>query len=146
MLMTTSELEQTGVARQAPPNALADGWVIRCIGIAAPEGWFPTHCPFSGLFLKAYDPAEGEERWGRQVPWQLDGPLFSWTANLEEAMSFPTSAAAVEKWREPITSNGRPVLRPDGKPQRPLTGFTVEAIGYQEIKDELAKAEQTAGQ
>lgn len=50
-----------------------------------------------------------------------------WTADPAEAMAFITHARAFAAWKTQSTI--RP-LRPDGKPNRPLTAFTVtiEAI------------------
>ena len=130
--------QQQGLALEHPPTALADGWVIICVGTASPNPYHPTHCPFSGLFLKSYDPAKGMERWGQQKPWDREGPLFSWTDDIEQAMVFPDTMAAQRKWAEPITdANDVPVIRADGKLQRPLTGLTVAIEPIKDVKDEF---------
>lgn len=45
------------------------------------------------------------------------------TTDVAEAIEFPSFAAAMEYWRRP--SAVRPV-RPDGRPNRPLTAYTIE--------------------
>lgn len=47
------------------------------------------------------------------------------TADPKEAMKFSTAGAGLELWRTPSTV--RP-LRDDGKPNRPLSAFTIEMI------------------
>jgi hypothetical protein len=44
------------------------------------------------------------------------------TPDISQAKQFPTALEAVETWR---LSHG---LRADGKPDRPLTAFTVEVV------------------
>jgi hypothetical protein len=44
------------------------------------------------------------------------------TDNINEALHFPTAGEAFDAWR--TQSKKRP-LRPDGKPNRPLTAFTM---------------------
>lgn len=46
-----------------------------------------------------------------------------WTADIDRAMKFDTMVEAVEVWR--TQSRVRP-LRGDGRPNRPLTAFSVE--------------------
>lgn len=50
------------------------------------------------------------------------------TSNPAEAMHFDTPGAAMDYWR---TASTRYPLRPDGKPNRPLTGLTV-SVEYTE--------------
>lgn len=45
-----------------------------------------------------------------------------WTSNKARAIRFDDAKAALEEWRRQSTV--RP-LRPDGKPNRPLTAYTV---------------------
>lgn len=67
--------------------------------------------PEPGAYLKSYDP-EAHEGSG----WA------TWTTDPSEALIFPDIRAATETWRaQSITSP----LRPDGKPNRPLTAFSV---------------------
>lgn len=49
----------------------------------------------------------------------------SWTNDPEKAFTWPTAALALEAWR--ASPRCRPT-RPDGKPNRPLTVFTVEVM------------------
>lgn len=63
-------------------------------------------------YLKSYDPEAGDGR-GAAV----------FTDLISEAMSFPSADAGWELWRSSPAS--RP-LRPDGRPNRPLTAFTIE--------------------
>jgi hypothetical protein len=67
-----------------------------------------------GDYLVAFDP---EARGGRGEA------LFS--PDISEAMRFVDGMAAMTAWK--MQSRTRP-LRPDGKPNRPLTAYTVEAI------------------
>ena len=48
---------------------------------------------------------------------------MQFTTDIREAMVFPSFEEAMEYWRRPSTV--RP-LRPDGRPNRPLTAYTVE--------------------
>jgi hypothetical protein len=68
----------------------------------------PMH---NGMYLSAYDP-EGEGGMGS----------FEWSHNPEDAMRFPDAASAWVLWK--TTSKTRPT-RWDGKPNRPLTAYTV---------------------
>lgn len=49
--------------------------------------------------------------------------LAEWTSNLADAMKFDSFAAATEVWKAQSTKQP---LRRDGKPNRPLTAYTVE--------------------
>jgi len=69
---------------------------------------------FDGLYLKSYDP-DGHGGLGDVHA----------TDNLSEAMRFPDVASAMACWQQ--TSTVRP-RRPDGKPNRPLTAFTIETF------------------
>jgi hypothetical protein len=77
----------------------------------------------SGQYLEHYDPDV--------VPADPTDPrtgLAEWTRDVGRAMKFATNAAALRCWQ--ATSTVRP-LRPDGKPNRPLSAFTVliEQVG-----------------
>lgn len=65
----------------------------------------------AGAYLKAFD-VEGAAGAG----------LVSWTADKSEALVFGSFIEAFEAWRAVPAS--RP-LRPDGKPNRPLTAFSI---------------------
>ena len=62
-------------------------------------------------YLKSYDPDAFDGRG------DVEG-----TANLDDAMKFPDAGVALKLWKK--TSTVRPT-RPDGKPNRPLSAFTV---------------------
>ena len=64
-----------------------------------------------GSYLASYNP-EGDAGNG----------VATWTRDPAQAMTFPTGAAAAACYR--AVPLNRP-LRPDGKPNRPLTMFTV---------------------
>jgi hypothetical protein len=64
-----------------------------------------------GLYLQTYDP-DAMNGFG----------TFTATADLRLAMRFPDITEAMECWRQ--QSRVRP-LRDDGKPNRPLTAFTI---------------------
>lgn len=72
--------------------------------------------PFDGKFVAAYDPSfhpPGEP---------YDGGLLEVTDDPEKALLFGSAVDAMECWRK---SHG---TRPDGRPNRPLTVFTVEVV------------------
>lgn len=72
--------------------------------------------PFDGQYVKAYDPHKnGTDPNGREMNCYLET-----TPNITDALIFPTAYEALEFWRQQVG------LRPDGKPNRPLTAFTVE--------------------
>ena len=66
----------------------------------------------TGRYLKSYDP---DARGGRGT--------VETTEDRDQAMQFADAGAAMECWRRP--SKVLP-LRPDGKPNRPLTAYNVE--------------------
>lgn len=49
----------------------------------------------------------------------------TWTADIVQAMRFDSFRAAMEAWRTQSTVQP---LRPDGKPNRPLTAFSVQPM------------------
>jgi hypothetical protein len=80
--------------------------VIICEGYANGQ-----QCPFIGQYLQWYDPgAPGVSVGG-------------WTPDLAQAQKFPDMEAAFRCYNQvhPVQP-----LRPDGKPNKPLTAFTVE--------------------
>lgn len=66
----------------------------------------------SGCWLESYDP-DGDDGAG----------LIMGTNDAQDAKRFPDVGAALEEWKRPSTT--RP-LRLDGKPNRPLSAFTVQ--------------------
>lgn len=85
-------------------------FVIVCYGYAT-----DIACPFMGQFLEYFDPTA-------RPPDVVGG----WTKDLTRARKFATKEDAFECWRTPIGK------RPDGKPDRPLTAFSV---GIQPVTD-----------
>lgn len=69
------------------------------------------------LYLESYDPDY------RPDPTDPTTGLAVWTPDLAEAMRFADAGAALLTWR--TQSTVRP-LRPDGKPNRPLSAYTIE--------------------
>jgi hypothetical protein len=53
------------------------------------------------------------------------GPWIVFTTDVGEALRFPDAAAAMECWRQ--QSVAMP-LRPDGRPNRPLTAYSIEVV------------------
>lgn len=86
---------------------------IRIVGYA--DG---SACELAGKYLKRYDAAYINPDFG------YDGGWLEVTADIEEAQVFDSAPKALEKWREQAPPPYH--LRPDGKPNRPLTAFTVE--------------------
>jgi hypothetical protein len=79
-------------------------YIIRLIGLANGNA-----DPAQGMYVKHYDPAAFNGR----------GNLVT-TPDKDLAHRFPDAIAAAEYWRQSV---GR---RPDGKPNRPLTAWTVD--------------------
>lgn len=94
----------------ATPSPVVD-WVIYVIALAGRQT-MPGDP--SGLYVRGFDP---EAHSGRGEP--------DLTSDPAEALGFPDAGAAAEFWRQP--SRTRP-FRPDGKPNRPLTAYTVEIV------------------
>jgi hypothetical protein len=86
---------------------------IRIVSLASGP---PT--PFDGEYVVEYDPGhDGVDREGRRMNCHLVT-----TPILEDALAL-TSAEAFELWRR---VDPRHPARLDGRPNRPLTAFTVE--------------------
>jgi hypothetical protein len=83
--------------------------VIRIIGDALGRS-----TPFDGKFVKSFDP---DAHRGRGAVVAVLEPL--------DALRFTTTAEAHSFWRQ--ASKVQP-LRPDGKPNRPLTAYNIEII------------------
>jgi hypothetical protein len=77
-------------------------------------------------FLKAFDPDAHDGR----------GDIV-FTRDVSQALKFDDGAQALECWRRQSTV--RPV-RPDGKPNRPLTAFTIEIISEDKAADVIVEA------
>ena len=77
--------------------------------------------PFDGLYLKEYDPErDGIDPTGRQMTAHI-----VCTDDLADAMQFASAAEVHAMWTK---VPAREPTRPDGKPNRPLTAFTVEVV------------------
>lgn len=75
------------------------------------EGLADGRPKFNGQYLVSFDPEA------------LGGMgSFIWSPDIEQAKRFPTAAEAFEMWT--AVPACRPT-RPDGKPNKPLTAFTV---------------------
>jgi hypothetical protein len=59
----------------------------------------------------------------------VDREIEQWTGDIASALQFTDVGDALEFWRQP--SRARPV-RPDGRPNRPLTAYTVALVPVKE--------------
>jgi hypothetical protein len=85
-------------------------YLLKCEGFAN-----NADCPFEGQFLQWFDP---------NAP--LTGQIGGWTRDMSKAKVFVTTSEALEYWRQPRTIDNQ--IRPDGKPNRPLTAFSVSIV------------------
>lgn len=74
--------------------------------------------PFDGQYLKEYDPDRG----GTDTQGQAVIAHVVTTPNRDEAMRFTDAAHLHRVWTQVPAADP---VRPDGKPNRPLTAFTV---------------------
>lgn len=85
-------------------------FVLRILAVSNGEG---QHLPLTEpVYLKSYDIEAHDGRGSAE-----------WTRNRNDAMKFVSLNHAAGAWN--TQSKIRP-LRPDGKPNKPLTSFTVE--------------------
>jgi hypothetical protein len=89
-------------------------YVIRYMGLAG-EITTDEPQPPLGAFLASYDPDGGP-------PGAPSTGIATWTVDPDQAMKFPTPAAAMLCYQQVSV---RQPLRADGKPNRPLTACTV---------------------
>jgi len=82
--------------------------VIRIVGF--PDG---TPCPVAGHYLERYDP---------DAPTGPTGQAL-FTRHIAYAKTYVDAAAAMAEYQRTRTLDHQ--TRPDGKPNRPLTAFTV---------------------
>jgi len=68
--------------------------------------------PHAGKYLQAFDP-DFEDGRGR----------IEATSDVELAQRFPSAAEAWEEWKRPSTVH--PIRETDGKPNRPMSAWTV---------------------
>ena len=98
--------------------------VIRLLGLAS-----GGTTSFDGRFLSAYDPLiPGEDPDGRQMQATVEA-----VDDPDEAIHFDDMEAAWRCW----STLGNPPWRPDGKPNRPLTAFTVDMLSLDEARKEV---------
>lgn len=84
-------------------------WAIKIIGYA-----IDAPCPWGNQYLREYDPSVSDEQgYGR----------IAATPDINLALHFRSPLDALDFWKQP--SKIVPT-RPDGRPNRPLTCFTVE--------------------
>jgi hypothetical protein len=81
-----------------------------------------TSTPYDGQYLVSYDP----ERTGLRIGGQRLQCTIETTTDPAKAKQYPDHGAAMEDWRR--QSVRRPFRPWDGKPNRPLTAFTVEVV------------------
>lgn len=87
----------------------------------------------AGVILRAWDPITGYD-YGYFASVDIEGGdgrgAFAFTTDPARAMRWPSASDALADWRAQCSSVP---LRPDGKPNRPMTAFTVEIIPAAEI-------------
>lgn len=89
---------------------------IKIIGLAVGQ---PT--PADGEYVVEYDPSRpGRDANGEELLCHLVT-----TPDPNEALELPTKMEAFELWR---SVDQRQPLRPDGRPNRPLTAYTVDIL------------------
>jgi hypothetical protein len=82
--------------------------VIRAIDYVRPD----VACDFGGQYLEWFDPDIPDDR---EI-------MATFTDDLDRAKQFPDAAAAMAEWQRVRTVDP---MRPDGRPNRPLTALTV---------------------
>lgn len=90
--------------------------VIKIIGFADDRV-----CPFEGAYIHSVD-FEADMS-------NFKSSLGKFTRDINKAKRFDNIGEALEFWK---TIRHRDGLRPDGKPNRPLTAFTVDIINAPE--------------
>jgi hypothetical protein len=85
-------------------------WVLICHGLAT--AGVPSAPELEGQYLESFD-VEAHDGRG----------TATWTLDVGSAMKFEDLVSAIEAWQ--TQSRLRP-LREDGRPNRPLTAFSVE--------------------
>jgi hypothetical protein len=79
------------------------------------HGYAREDVVFDSSYLEWYDPDKPDEA----------EPMMGFTYELAKAKRFSTAVDVFEEWRR--IRKPDPV-RPDGKPNRPLSAFTIEAV------------------
>ena len=88
--------------------------VIKIIGLADGQA-----SSFEGMYVGNFDPSHSPPL----GHWPQTSCILDVTPRKDEAKAYNDAAAAWEDWRR---IDERLPTRPDGKPNRPLTAFTVE--------------------
>ena len=89
--------------------------LLQCVYM--PFWWTPSHPQIPDVtdqYLASYDPAAE------------NGQGWEWTKNPALAKRFANISEAMATWQQ--VNPERPVRPSDGKPNRPLTAFTVAAV------------------
>jgi hypothetical protein len=99
-------------------------YLIQIVGMSAdPLGI--ARSPFDGQFLVEYDPArDGVDPLGRPMVAHLVT-----SPSRAAALRFTDPTDAFELWR---SVDPRDPVRPDGRPNRPLTAFTITVVPEEE--------------
>lgn len=84
-------------------------FLVKALGFARDKP-----CSFAGQFLEWYDPDADE-----------NGPIAAWTSDLDKAKKFETTEDALAEWHRVRTVDP---VRPDGKPNKPLTAISIEIV------------------
>lgn len=84
--------------------------IIRCVAVPG----FYSHGPI-GQYLAAYD-LDARDGHGSET----------WTSEPARALHFADALAALAAWKS--VSPTHPVRASDGKPNRPLTAYTIELV------------------
>jgi hypothetical protein len=93
-------------------------WALRCIGVMTVGA---TDTRMVGMLVKAHDPNMRDGRGWTE-----------WTDDERFARRFRSPVEALDFWRQQSTV--RP-LRPDGKPNRPLTAYSIEVVKLCQTED-----------
>jgi hypothetical protein len=88
--------------------------VMKIVGLAS-----GGTTPIDGLYLMEYDPGRDGNIGGRPT-----GAHILCTPHRESAIKFKSLHELTETWR---MTDPRNPTRPDGRPNRPLTAFTIES-------------------
>ena len=119
------ERREAPVIDRANREAKEPPYVIRFHGQA--DG---AKTPFDGRYLVSYDPEhDGEDPWGRPMMARVEA-----TEDPEAAKHYPSQPAAWAEWKRQCR---RQPTRPwDGRPNRPLTAFTIEVMSLRVARED----------
>jgi hypothetical protein len=98
-------------------------YVIMCQGFPTPL----VPCPYAGQYLEWFDPKADPD----------EGEIGGFTPDIAKAKRFEKMIDATSFYMSPrVDAAGNPVMRADGKPDRPLTAFTVS---IEPLPEEIAR-------